>query len=335
MRALGSGFTLRHARIPRERAQEFHDRLMALALEFSRQPRSGEVEHAMFVGLYATTAPGRRHPEDPPCRRLTPRPPRPTRTHPVLAPSTAGVARRELPQGLRGERHLQPRRRRVHHRLPVARVGRHPQPGAGGAGRGRAAPAVARVHADRRRHHRSGRPARAMVADGRAARVGHRRRRRRRVRASSPTCPAPDRLDDVVHTQWLLYLAVVVATLLLGMAEVLRDNSAQTIIPSIVEPEHLERANGRMWSAEGVANTFVGPPLGCAPDRRVVRPAVRHRRRVVLRRRAPRVRRPRQRSEPHGPTTHVQQSWKAELREGVRLVVAPPAPAPDGDHPRR
>lgn len=74
--------------------------------------------------------------------------------------------------------------------------------------------------------------------------------------------PDPDALDGVIGTQWGLYLALVAATLLLGTAEVLRDNTAQTILPDIVAAEHLERANGRMWSAEGVANTFVGPPLG-------------------------------------------------------------------------
>ena len=59
-----------------------------------------------------------------------------------------------------------------------------------------------------------------------------------------------------------LYLLVVLATLLLGMAEVLRDNSAQTILPNVVRVDQLEKANGRMWSAEAIANTFVGPPLG-------------------------------------------------------------------------
>ena len=74
--------------------------------------------------------------------------------------------------------------------------------------------------------------------------------------------PAPDELDTVVGTRTGLFAIVVVASLLLGFAEVLRDNAAQTILPAIVEPQHLERANGRMWSAEQVANTFVGPPLG-------------------------------------------------------------------------
>ncbi|MFT3853098.1 MAG: MFS transporter [Ilumatobacteraceae bacterium] len=74
--------------------------------------------------------------------------------------------------------------------------------------------------------------------------------------------PDPAHIEDVVGTRAGLYVILLVASLLLGFAEVLRDNSAQTIIPSIVEPEQLERANGRMWSAEQVANTFVGPPLG-------------------------------------------------------------------------
>jgi Na+/melibiose symporter-like transporter len=50
--------------------------------------------------------------------------------------------------------------------------------------------------------------------------------------------------------------------MLLGTAEVLRDNCGQTFMPSIVKSDQLEKANGRMWSAEMIANTFIGPPLG-------------------------------------------------------------------------
>jgi MFS family permease len=74
--------------------------------------------------------------------------------------------------------------------------------------------------------------------------------------------PGPDEVDQVVGTQFGLFFMVLIATLLLGMAEVLRDNCGQTFMPSIVESQHLERANGRMWSAELITNTFVGPPLG-------------------------------------------------------------------------
>lgn len=60
----------------------------------------------------------------------------------------------------------------------------------------------------------------------------------------------------------LLLALIYVAALLLGTAEVFRDNSAQTLMPSIVATENLERANGRLWAAEMVMNSFVGPPLG-------------------------------------------------------------------------
>jgi MFS family permease len=74
--------------------------------------------------------------------------------------------------------------------------------------------------------------------------------------------PDPGELDAVTGTQTGLYLIVLLATLLLGMAEVLRDNSGQTMMPALVDKSQLEKANGRMWSAEGVANQFAGPPLG-------------------------------------------------------------------------
>ncbi|MGB8622627.1 MAG: MFS transporter, partial [Paracoccaceae bacterium] len=47
----------------------------------------------------------------------------------------------------------------------------------------------------------------------------------------------------------------------LGIAEVLRDNAAQTALPAIVAPGDLERANGQLWSIEQVMGQFVGPPL--------------------------------------------------------------------------
>ena len=82
------------------------------------------------------------------------------------------------------------------------------------------------------------------------------------VLSEQDALPGPDEVDTVLGTRWLVYGVILAATLLLGMAEVLRDNSAQTILPAIVAPAGLEKANGRMWSAEGVANTFAGPPLG-------------------------------------------------------------------------
>ena len=48
---------------------------------------------------------------------------------------------------------------------------------------------------------------------------------------------------------------------LLGSAEVLRDNAAQTILPSIVDTRDLEKANGQLWSTEQLTGQFIGPPL--------------------------------------------------------------------------
>ena len=47
----------------------------------------------------------------------------------------------------------------------------------------------------------------------------------------------------------------------LGSAEVVRDNAAQTVLPSIVMRKDLEQANGQMWSVEQIMGSFVGPPL--------------------------------------------------------------------------
>ena len=69
-----------------------------------------------------------------------------------------------------------------------------------------------------------------------------------------------DGLASVPENSVLAIGLLYVAAVLLGMAEVLRDNSAQTLMPSLVEQQQLERANGRLWAAEMIMNGFVGPP---------------------------------------------------------------------------
>ena len=59
---------------------------------------------------------------------------------------------------------------------------------------------------------------------------------------------------------WMLW----VLALCLGVAEVMFDNAAQAILPAIVDRDHLEKANGRRYSAEITANIFLGTPLGGA-----------------------------------------------------------------------
>ena len=51
----GAYSTLRHARIPSERAEEFAARLDALGLEFIDLPRGGDVEFGLLISLYPTT----------------------------------------------------------------------------------------------------------------------------------------------------------------------------------------------------------------------------------------------------------------------------------------
>lgn len=56
-------------------------------------------------------------------------------------------------------------------------------------------------------------------------------------------------------------LALSGLVFLLGSAEVVRDNAAQTALPSVVESSDLERANGQIWSIEQIMGSFIGPPL--------------------------------------------------------------------------
>ena len=49
--------TYRHARIPAERAAEFGERLHRLALEFVAEPRSGDTEYGLYIGLFPTNRP--------------------------------------------------------------------------------------------------------------------------------------------------------------------------------------------------------------------------------------------------------------------------------------
>ena len=48
---------IRHARIPRERAAEFWERVFSLTNEFTQLPRSGETVYGFVAGLYPTEYP--------------------------------------------------------------------------------------------------------------------------------------------------------------------------------------------------------------------------------------------------------------------------------------
>lgn len=53
----GSISTLRHARIPEDRAEEWVERLSRLAEEFVSQPRGGETTYGLLIAIYPTRRP--------------------------------------------------------------------------------------------------------------------------------------------------------------------------------------------------------------------------------------------------------------------------------------
>ncbi|WP_147916806.1 MFS transporter [Ruania zhangjianzhongii] len=61
-----------------------------------------------------------------------------------------------------------------------------------------------------------------------------------------------------VSTLVLLYATMAVV----GTLESLADNAAVAILPSLVDRERLDSANGRIAAAQLVADEFAGPPLG-------------------------------------------------------------------------
>jgi MFS family permease len=141
------------------------------------------------------------------------------------------------------------------------------------------------------------------------------------VLAKQSSLPGADELSKVTGTATGLYIMLLIATLLLGTAEVLRDNCGQTFMPSIVEVDQLQKANGRMWSAEQIANTFVGPPLGsllliAAFSLPFFVDAASFLVAAILMWSIPGSFRAER------PDDHVQKPWKAELAEGFRWLWA-------------
>lgn len=49
-----AGFTYRRARIPKGRAAEYIERLYEITLEFIGEPRDGDIEYGMYVGMFPT-----------------------------------------------------------------------------------------------------------------------------------------------------------------------------------------------------------------------------------------------------------------------------------------
>lgn len=69
----------------------------------------------------------------------------------------------------------------------------------------------------------------------------------------------------IAYSAWqgsLTIWSFMVILLGVGCCEVIFDMSAQAFLPAIVPPDLLEKANGRLYTAEVIANSFVGLPLG-------------------------------------------------------------------------
>ncbi|MGW5050116.1 MFS transporter [Actinokineospora sp. NPDC004072] len=63
-----------------------------------------------------------------------------------------------------------------------------------------------------------------------------------------------------VVTVWIVYLAFF----LIGVAETFADTAANALLPALVEPEALPKANARLTAVLYVGNQFAAPPLGAA-----------------------------------------------------------------------
>jgi len=57
---------------------------------------------------------------------------------------------------------------------------------------------------------------------------------------------------------------LVAAGLCLGSAQVVFDNAAQSVLPSLVPTDLLPRANGTQYVVQVIGGSFVGPPVGSA-----------------------------------------------------------------------
>ncbi len=56
--------------------------------------------------------------------------------------------------------------------------------------------------------------------------------------------------------------ALYAVVFLIGLGETIVDTASQAILPALVDARELDGANGRLFSAQTVAQRFVGPPLG-------------------------------------------------------------------------
>lgn len=87
-------------------------------------------------------------------------------------------------------------------------------------------------------------------------------RRAAMVRANLGRCAAFALIAVTTWTDTLTIPLLLAITLAIGACEVVFDMAAQAFLPAVVPQDLLERANGRLYAAEIVTNSFLGLPLG-------------------------------------------------------------------------
>ena len=136
--------------------------------------------------------------------------------------------------------------------------------------------------------------------------------------ATLAALPLPDPPLDGLAAPGL-FAALLASALAVGAAEVFRDNAAQTMMPALVPPEDLERANGKLWSVELVGNVLVGPVIGAFLIAAAVwLPFALNACAFILA--ALLIPRPPRRRPPAAGT----RDWRAELREGWAFLRGSP-----------
>ncbi|WP_010141362.1 MFS transporter [Oceanicola sp. S124] len=118
----------------------------------------------------------------------------------------------------------------------------------------------------------------------------------------------------------MLFSALALTALVIGIAEVFRDTAAQTVLPSIVDHARLEVANARFSTVELIGNTLLGPALGAfliglaLPLPFAVNAAAYLLAAVILLRL----------TIPRRGALPLRRPWRHELAEGFRFLAAEP-----------
>jgi MFS family permease len=69
-------------------------------------------------------------------------------------------------------------------------------------------------------------------------------------------------LIGLIASGWATMSVLYVVVFVSGATDVVRATAASTLVPSLVPLDQLDRANGRLVTAEIAGNEFIGPPLG-------------------------------------------------------------------------